>query len=264
MTTVGIVSPGAMGSAVGNALLRGGVRVVATVNGRSERTAALASRAQLELLPGVEAVVREADVVLSIVPPAEAEAVAAEVAGARLFADLNAIAPAAARRISPLVEGSISGGPPWRAGTTRIYLAGPRADEVASLPFEGIEVVVVGDEAGAASAVKMSTASVYKGTTALLAQALRGAAHYGVLEHVLDDLDELAADAGRRIARAASKSGRFVGEMHEIAAAQQAAGLTPALFEAMAEVYAELARSPLGQVAPEDAGSDLDETLRAL
>src|SRR5690348_5109761 len=156
MATVGIVSPGAMGSAVGNALLRGGARVVATVAGRSGRTAALARRAELELVADVAAVLREADVVLSIVPPAEAEAVAGELAGARLFAELNAIAPERARRTSPEVEGSISGGPPWEAGTTRIYLAGPRAREVAALPFDGVEVVVVGDEAGAASAVKMS------------------------------------------------------------------------------------------------------------
>jgi 3-hydroxyisobutyrate dehydrogenase-like beta-hydroxyacid dehydrogenase len=264
MATVGIVSPGAMGSAVGNALLRGGARVVATVTGRSERTAALAASAGLELLPALAAVVREADVVLSIVPPAEAEAVAAEVSGTRLFADLNAIAPATAKRISPAVDGSISGGPPWQAGTTRIYLSGPRVQEVASLPFEGVEVVVVGDEVGTASAVKMSTASVYKGSTALLAQALRAAEHYGVLEHVLDDLGDLAGNAGRRIARAGAKSGRFVAEMQEIAAAQKAAGLTPALFEAMAEVYAELARTPLGQIVPEDAGSDLGETLRAV
>jgi 3-hydroxyisobutyrate dehydrogenase-like beta-hydroxyacid dehydrogenase len=264
MATVGIVSPGAMGSAVGNALLRGGARVVATVDGRSERTAALARRAELELLPDLDAVVQEADVVLSIVPPAEAEALAAGLSGARLFADLNAISPATAIRISPDVDGSISGGPPWRAGTTRIYLSGPRVDEVVSLPFEGIEVVVVGDAVGAASAVKMSTASVYKGSAALLTQALRSADHYGVLDHVLDDLGDLAANAGRRIARAGAKSGRFVGEMREIAAAQEAAGLTPALFEAMAEVYAELARTSLGRAAPEDAGTDLGETLRAL
>jgi 3-hydroxyisobutyrate dehydrogenase-like beta-hydroxyacid dehydrogenase len=163
----------------------------------------LARRAELELLDDVGAVLREADVVLSIVPPAEAESVAAELAGARLFADLNAISPARAARISPAVDGSISGGPPWQAGTTRIYLSGPRAQDVAALPFEGIEVVVVGDEAGLASAVKMSTASVYKGSAALLMQALRAAQHYGVLDPVLDDLGELAANAGRRLAGAA-------------------------------------------------------------
>jgi 3-hydroxyisobutyrate dehydrogenase-like beta-hydroxyacid dehydrogenase len=264
MPTVGIVSPGAMGSAVGNALLRGGARVVTTAAGRSERTVGLARRAELELLPDVGAVVQEADVVLSIVPPAEAEAVAAELGGARLFADLNAISPARAARISPAVDGSISGGPPWQAGTTRIYLSGPRAGEVAALPFEGVQVVVVGDEPGLASAVKMSTASVYKGSTALLIQALRAAQHYGVLDHVLADLDDLAENAGRRIGRAGSKSGRFVGEMQEISAAQEAAGLTPALFEARAAVYADVAQTPLGRTAPEDASAVLEEVLREL
>ena len=264
MTTAGIVSPGAMGSAVGGALRRGGARVVVTVAGRSERTGRLARDAGLELVPSIADVVAAADVVLSIVPPDQAEAVAAELSEARLLADLNAVSPATARRISAEVDGSISGPPPQQAGTTRIYLSGPRASEVAALPFDGVDVIVVGDEAGAASAVKMSTASVYKGSIALLGQALRAADHYGVLDQVLSDLGGLADGAGRRIARSAAKADRYVGEMYEISAAQSAAGLDPGLFEAMARIWAEIARTPLGTVAPEDADSELREVLRQL
>lgn len=249
-----------MGSAVGGALLRGGARVVATVDGRSVRTRRLAEG--LELLPSLDAVVAEADVVLSIVPPGEAGAVAGRVRGARLLADLNAVSPETARGLGIDVDGSISGPPPREPGTTRVYLSGPRAGEVAALPFDGVEVVVVGDEVGAASAVKMSTASVYKGSVALLTQALRAADHYGVLEHVLSDLGE--ENAGRRIARSAAKAGRYVDEMHEIAGAQAAAGLDPALFEAFARVYAEIAGTALARVAPEQAGSDLVDSLRLL
>ena len=264
MTTVGIVSPGAMGSAIGDCLRRGGARVVATLAGRSARTERLARDAGLELLPSLGEVVAVSDVVLSIVPPDRAEAVAAELGAARLLADLNAVSPETARRISGEVDGSISGPPPLEAGTTRIYLSGPRAGEVAGLPFDGVEVIVVGEEVGLASAVKMSTASVYKGSVALLVRALRAADHYGVLEHVLADLGPLADGAGRRIARAAAKSGRYVGEMHEIAAAQAAAGLDPALFEVMAAVYAEIASTPLGRTAPEHASSDLADVLAQL
>jgi 3-hydroxyisobutyrate dehydrogenase-like beta-hydroxyacid dehydrogenase len=264
MATVGIVSPGGMGSAMGASLVRGGARVVTSVAGRSRRTEQLARDAGLELLSSLAAVVAAADVVLSIVPPDQAEAVASELRGARLVADLNAVSPATAGRISVEVDGSISGPPPVEAGTTRIYLSGPRAAEVAALPFDGVDVIVVGDEVGLASAVKMSTASVYKGSVALLAQALRAAEHYGVLAHVLSDLDELAAGAGGRVARAAAKADRYVGEMHEISAAQAAAGLDPALFEAMAKVYAEIASTPLGQAAPEEAASDLAEVLARL
>ena len=281
---VGIVSPGAMGSAVGAALARGGARIVATVSGRSARTARLAERAGIELVSDMAAVAREAEVVLSIVPPDAASAVAAELASVAvgeasrpLLADLNAIAPAtvraaaaaAAQRGCDLVDGSISGPPPWTAGTTRIYLSGPRAGEVAALPFDGVEIVVVGDEVGLASAVKMSTASVYKGTTALLAQALLAAHANGVVEHVLDDLragsPELAARVERRLASAAAKSGRYVGEMREIATTQASAGLTPALFEAMAEVFAAISTSALADLDPEHVQArELDAVLDEL
>ena len=266
MDTVAVVSPGAMGSAMADALARGGARVVATLAGRSERTTRLAEAAPLEMLADLGAVVREARVVLSIVPPEAAPAVAADVARAAqeqgvapLFADLNAIAPDTARGLAAtgleLVDGSISGPPPWKPGT-RVYLSGPRAGEVAALPFEGVERIVVGDEVGSASAVKMSTASVYKGTTALLAQALRAAHANGVLEHVVADLraaaPHLLANVERRLAVAGTKSGRYVGEMREIAATQHAAGLTPALFEAIAEIYATIAETPLARANPED------------
>jgi 3-hydroxyisobutyrate dehydrogenase-like beta-hydroxyacid dehydrogenase len=217
--------------------------------------------------------VREADVVLSIVPPESAPRVAADVFRAAgrtqtLLVDLNAIAPATARGIAEaavangheLVDGSISG-PPWRAGTTRIYLSGGRAEEVAALPFDGVDLIVVGDGIGSASAVKMSTASVYKGSTAILAQALLSAAHFGVLEHVLDDLrlgaPELVARVERRLASSATKAHRYVGEMHEIASTQAAAGLERSLFEAMAQVYARIAETQLAHGNPEDLPEEL-------
>ena len=98
--------------------------------------------------------------------------------------------------------------------------------------------------------------AVYKGSVALLTQALLTARANGVLGHVLDDLGELADGAERSIARSATKSGRYVAEMREIAAAQAAAGLTPTLFEAMATVYAGQASTPAGRGSPEDVPPD--------
>ena len=270
-----------MGSAVGAALVRGGARAVVSVEGRSARTRRLAEAAGLALVPGLDDVVAEADVVLSIAPPEAARAIAGDLAaaarrtGARpLVADLNAISPETVRGLAEelasanleLVDGSISGLPPWKPGT-RVYLSGPRAREVAELPIAGVDRIVVGDGIGTASAVKMSTASVYKGTSALLAHALLAARANGVVEHVLDDLragsPELVANVERRLASAASKSGRYVGEMREIARTQAAAGLTPALFEAMADVFSDLSETALAQATPEDIEPDsaLDDVL---
>ncbi len=280
MTVVGVVSPGAMGSAVGRTWRDGGARVVATVTGRSERTRALAEG--LELLPALADVVASSDVVVSICPPGEAVAVARSVLQAAqdasrrpLFADLNAISPTVVADIAALVgsagldlvDGSISGGPPRPGGSTTLYLSGERADQLAMLPADGLRSQVVGERTGTASAVKMCTASVYKGTTAVWIQALQTARRLGVLDVVLADLaeaypDQVATAAGR-LATAASKSGRFVAEMEQIALTQAAAGASPELFAGMAAVYARLARSRLGTMAPEDA-RELDDLVDVL
>jgi len=281
--TVGIVSPGAMGAAVGRALAAAGTRVVATVEGRSARTRQLAQG--IELLPALDDVIAASGIVLSIVPPGAALEVAGTIAaaadrtGARpLVSDLNAIAPATMEAVAArlggaglsAVDGSISGPPPRVAGTTVIYLSGPRAAQVASLDAPGLELRVVGETIGTASAVKMSTASFYKGQTALFAQALRAARANGVLELVLDDIrrhyPDFVDDAPRLLQSLAAKSGRYVAEMNEIAASQDQVGLTPDLFVAFAAVYLELSRTEPAGRSPEqaDADADLEDVLAAL
>lgn len=284
MTVVGIVSPGAMGSAVGRVLAAGGQRVVATTAGRSARTRRLA--AGLELLPSLGDVVAAADVLLSIVPPGEAAHVARLVADSAgrgavrpLVCELNAVSPQTVTAIAAvladaeleLVDGSISGPPPNRPDTTTVFLSGPAAAWVARLAAPGLELRVVGDAVGLASAVKMCTASVYKGQTILLAQALRAAASYGVLDAVVDDIrrndPELAGGAARALHRLAAKSARYAPELREIASAQETAGLSADVFAALAAVTEGIARGPLAAVAtPEDQtdGADLEGILRGL
>jgi 3-hydroxyisobutyrate dehydrogenase-like beta-hydroxyacid dehydrogenase len=278
VTTVGVVSPGAMGGALGRGWAEAGARVVATLAGRSPRTAALAHG--VELLPSLADVVAAADVVVSVVPPGEALAVARDVravAGAArpLYADLNAVSPTTLRAVAgalgplDLVDGSISGGPP-DTGTTRVYLAGPRAAEVAALGHPRLDVRLLPGPAGTASAVKMSTASVYKGFAALLLHALAAAEANGVRDVVLDDLarefPDVVRDAAPWLAGSAAKAHRYVGEMREIAATQAAAGLPGELFEAVALVWEHVAATPLGRATPESARSatDLGAVLRAL
>jgi 3-hydroxyisobutyrate dehydrogenase-like beta-hydroxyacid dehydrogenase len=281
MVTIGIVSPGAMGSALGRAWAAGGARVVATVEGRSERTRGLAHG--LELLPTLSHVVAVADVVVSVCPPGASVAVLDDVITAAgdhrpVLADLNAVSPATMadleRRATGqgfhLVDGSISGGPPSPGGDTLVYLSGQRAGLLADVAADGIRARVVGDRVGTASAVKMCTASVYKGTTAVWAQALQTAYALGVLDVVLDDLREEHVDevarAGRRIAVSTSKAQRFVGEMEQISATQQAAGASGELFAGMAAVYRRLATTDLATLSPEDAAAltDLETVLGRL
>jgi len=282
--TLGIISPGAMGSALGRAWVASGLRVVATTKGRSPRTAALAHG--LELVPGLDAVIDAADIVMSVCPPAAAPALARDIAdtaarlGRRpLVVDLNAVAPATVRTVArtlageglELVDGSISGGPPTGRGMpTRLYLSGPGAARVAALEAPGITLTVVSDRIGDASAVKMCTAAVYKGFSALLAQALATARANGVDGLVLADLrgtfGERMDRVATQIAVAASKADRYPGEMREIARAQRDAGVVGELFEGMAIAYEHIHATALGRHTPEDAAGlrDLDAVLAEL
>jgi len=269
-----------MGAGLGWALRKGGARVVATVHGRSARTRRQAEDAGLELLPALFDVVAVADIVLSVVPPGHALAAAQTIAnaaresGARpVVADLNAISPTTMAKVAatwdglPFVDGSISGPPPTAAAGARVYLSGVKAADVAALPWgESVRPVVLGTPIGSASALKMCTASVYKGLNGLVMQAMRVAGRHGVLDHVLADLGGNGLDRSAAVTIAATKADRYADEMREIAATQSEAGLTPALFEAFAEIYADVARTSLASGDPESADTTLtpSEIVRRL
>ena len=274
-----------MGSALGASLTRSGQTALATLAGRSTRTRELAAGAPLDLRSDLADVVAASEIVLSVVPPgnaletARAIAQAAAQTGHRpLVVDLNAISPTSLLGVEralgeagvDLVDGSISGPPPWQEGTTRIYLSGPRAREIAALGFDGVDVRVIGSELGKASALKMSTASMYKGISLLLIHALVTARAHGTVDEVVDDLrghfPELLSRPELPLASAASKSRRFVAEMHEIAETQAAAGLPPGVFEAIADAYEAISASPAAQETPEGAASvaRLDDLLAGI
>ena len=279
--TIGIVSPGAMGSGLARAWRAAGVRTVATVAGRSSRTAALADG--LDLLDDLNAVVSTSDLVVAVVPPDRALDVARSVAltasrtGTRpVYLDANAVSPTTVDSINDLLDaagldmtdGSISGGPPVPGGATTLYLSGPHAARW-DLSGPGLAAVEVSPRLGDASAVKMCTASVYKGLSALLTQALGTADEHGVTPFVTADLHgsfpDSVDDAGRLIALAATKAHRFVGEMRQIAQTQGDAGMRPELFEAMAVVWQAVAATPLAQHSPEDVTHpELADVLRDL
>src|SRR5579885_144157 len=96
--TVAVMTPGDMGHAIGRVLRAGGLRVITCLRGRSARTATLAARAGIDDGADDATLVREADLVLAILVPAQALALAERIAVAvrgtgagLLYADCNAI-----------------------------------------------------------------------------------------------------------------------------------------------------------------------------
>jgi 3-hydroxyisobutyrate dehydrogenase-like beta-hydroxyacid dehydrogenase len=285
MRTIGLISPGDMGQAVGALLVDGGVRVVTCVARRSERTRALARSAGFTELPDLDSMVRESEQILSIVPPAQAVSVARDVAaaleatGARLiYVDCNAIAPRTAREVAALVaptgsgfvDAGIVGGPPRDAPSPRFYASGPDRAAFGELRDVGLDVRLLGEEVGEASAVKMCYAALTKGTTAIATELLVAARKLGVYDTLVAELRDSQAAQAKRMGDAVpampGKAHRWVAEMEEIARTFEDVGLTPLMFQGAAEMYRLTARSEIGGERPEtvDRFRGVDGTVDVL
>lgn len=255
LNTVTLLHPGSMGAAVGAAAR--GVRVLWVSDGRSPGSAERARRAGLTEAATLAEAVGASDAVLSVCPPHAAEEVARSVADlgfAGLYLDANAVSRATAQRVGDavrkagagFVDGGIIGPPVKEPGTTRLYLSGDRAAEAAQL-FSGgpLDARVVGEQPGAASALKMAYAGWTKGSDALILAIRALAAREGVDEALLAEWSRSRPDLVDRSVRAAAgaapKGWRYVGEMKEVAASLDAAGLPSGFHEAAADLYQRLA-----------------------
>lgn len=253
--TVALISPGEMGSAVGQRLREGGLTVVTSLAGRSKRTQTLATAAGIEDAGSLAAAVGRADVLLSILPPGRALELAEAVGRdpGPLYVDCNAVSPATVRAIAAavgdrFVDAGIIGGP----GAPRFYASGPHAAELAALP---LEVRVLDGETGQASALKMCYAALTKGLAALLTESMVTAEAAGVSEalraELSDSQPQFLVGAERGLPAMVPKAYRWIAEMEEIAATFEAVGLTPRMLLGAADVYrlVEEARAAAGGVA---------------
>lgn len=254
-----------MGAAVGACLARRGLKVVWASAGRSNATRSRALAAGLADVGPVERAVDAADVVLAVCPPHGALALAREVAGhgfRGVYIDANAISPVTARQVGRVIEaaggsfvdGGIIGPPPARSGTSRLYLSGGRAKDVATF-FAGtsLEAIALEGAAGAASAVKACYAAWTKGATALLAAIRALAEHEGVEGALLAEWKLSQPDLEKRsevVTAQARKAWRWVGEMEEIAASFAGAGLPEGFHLASAEIYRRLEQFRDGENPP--------------
>ena len=252
---VGLLHPGEMGASVGAAARSAGAEVLWASEGRSRGTCERAERADFRDVGDLRALLGRSEAVLSVCPPHCALDLAGEVAEAgfrTLYVDANAVAPETSREIEGMiveaggsyVDGGIIGPPARERGSTRLYLSGPRAGEVAAL-FEGsvLGAEVIDATPGRASALKMAYAAWTKGSDALLLAVRAYALAEGVEEALLREWGLSQAGLAARSERAgesAGKAWRFEGEMHQIGHAFGDAGLPEGFHRAAASVYRRL------------------------
>lgn len=263
--TIAIMGVGAMGGAVGQRLIDNGARVITHLDGRSDATIARAQSAGMEPVGLVE--MAKADLILSIVPPSNATAVA------RLFVDVltqarqkptyvdcNAINPKTMGEVAAIlsgtgcevVDGAIIGGPPSADGAgPALYISGDPNLRTEILTLLKLKVRRIEGKIGAASALKMVYAGVNKGMIGLGAAMFLAAAKTdtadGLRTVMAGTMPEIQTRLRRSIPDMYPKAYRWVGEMMEIAEFLGPENPASLVFEGMAGIFKQFADDQNGE-----------------
>ena len=282
---IGLMTPGDMGQAIALQLKQKGFSVHTALEKRSERSKTLASQADLIDVGSIDRLTECCDVILSIMNPGAALEFGAELARAMartqcrpLFVDCNAIAPVTVQEIEAKIiaaggrcaDGSIVGPPPRDGKKCRLYVSGAEAAELQQLATAQMDVKVLSNRVGDASALKMCYAAMTKGVGALVLELLIAGRRLGIGEALVNQIMETERgiyDAVmRKLTVMPPKAYRWVPEMNQIARCMESAGMTPRMVQGAADIYEFVAATALGKETPEnrDASRTSEDVVRTL
>src|SRR5688572_28189881 len=193
--SIGVMSPGDMGQAVAQQLKQNGFAVCTALDRRSARSKALAQAAGIADVGSLEKLALQCDVILSIMNPGNALDFAGDLAQALsatgskpLVVDCNAIAPATMQAVQTKIaaaggrclDAGIIGPPPRGSASMSLYVSGPEARELEQLGTPQIDVRVMSERIGDASAIKMCYGAFNKGLQAMALELLVASRRLGV------------------------------------------------------------------------------------
>ncbi|MDI4232295.1 DUF1932 domain-containing protein [Bradyrhizobium sp. Arg237L] len=263
--TIAILAPGAMGSAVAQRLAEHGARVLTSLHGRSEASAKRAAASGM--VAAADADIAAADIILSIVPPGEAIALAEQLAASivkfrtrPVVVDCNAVNVETVQKVGEIiaasgarfVDGAVIGLPPkpGSAGPA-FYVSGEHAQDLAVLKQFGLDLRIVEGPVGAASALKMSYAGINKGLTAVGAAMVLAATRAGAATALRDELalsqPQILARLGVALPDMVPKAYRWVAEMREIAAFLGPDHPANLVYEGFARLFEHIAADANGE-----------------
>jgi L-threonate 2-dehydrogenase len=268
--TVAIISPGAMGSAIGARLNSHGITVLTSLEGRSPASQERAEAAGMRPASD-EVIAAEAKLILSIVPPAEAINLAERLAiplgrtkHRPTFIDCNAVSVSTVTKIGHAIEaagvrfvdGGIIGGPPKGddSGPTLYVsgdLSGDVVDELVQLEGCGLHVGRLDGPIGSASALKLSYAGITKGLvalgTAMILAAERAGTGQALKEELTASQPQLLARFSKALPDMYPKAYRWVDEMRSIADFIGERFPEADIFNCVADLYARIAEDVAGK-----------------
>jgi putative dehydrogenase len=275
--TIGVIAMGEMGSATARRLHERGATVITQLAGRSAASAARAERAGAVPVATDDEFAAQSDVILSIVPPGDAVALAQRLAPSikragrkTVYVDCNAVSPQTAERIGEALDGTdcvyvdagIIGPPPSDTARTIFYASGEGAKAFERLSNYGLAIRLMDGPVGAASAMKLSYAGITKGCTAISAAMMLGSTRHGTADALLQELSEsqpmLLNWMRGFVSRMPPKAYRWVAEMEEIAQFQADDPAARDMYLGIARFYQQIAAA-LEAPKPGDAIAQLKD-----
>jgi 3-hydroxyisobutyrate dehydrogenase-like beta-hydroxyacid dehydrogenase len=226
---VGFLGFGEVASALAAGLLNNGADVSTCVEGRSLKTRKLAKETELNIHKSNRELAESSDILISAVTPFQAVKVAKFVGkySKGIYVDMNNVSPSTVKEALSYIENgktvdaSIIGSVRKKGLKVHILAAGSNAGQFAELNRYGMNISVIGDEEGQASAIKLLRSSFTKGISALLFETLYSAYKMGIDEEVLKYIAETECkgfedSAVSRIISSAVHSKRRAEEMKEV------------------------------------------------
>ncbi|KAG2145697.1 hypothetical protein BD769DRAFT_852757 [Suillus cothurnatus] len=284
MSSIAVVSAGAMGSAIAKRLVHAGCTVYTNLDGRSPAAHQRALEAGMINVP-IETLLSKSNWILSIVPPGEAFAFAQKIrtvlsasplALPRAFVDCNAVNPETVRRIGGLFRGTPVGfidagivGTPPREGWDPTFYActEPGSEQVleefAALSQYGLKISLLkgaGAGIGDASSLKLCESMMKKGsiglfmTMMLTAHRSSPATADALMKELSISQPALMSRLIQTVPEGIPKAYRFVAEMEGLA--EFVGGGEADVFKGFARVFERVTGSLEGD------GVDV-ETLRS-
>jgi 3-hydroxyisobutyrate dehydrogenase-like beta-hydroxyacid dehydrogenase len=187
---IGFIGFGEVASTLAKSFKSEGLEVYTCLEGRSPKTVESAQSSSVNICPSFNQLADISDIILAAVVPAQAVNVA-KIIGKNfegLYVDLNNVSPSTVKEalqqiskgktVDAAIMGSVA-----RGLSVPIIASGKHARDFAELNSLGMNIEVVGNEIGQASAVKMLRSAYTKGVSALLFESL-----YAAYQMKIDDL----------------------------------------------------------------------------
>lgn len=242
-----------------------------------------AKTADIELLPSVEKVLEVSNMVISATSASEAVNVASAAApflsGNDIFVDVNAACPDTMKEVFDILRktGCIGVDVAMMADVKSnrhkvpMFVSGPGAERFEELmsPF-GMNIKIVGEAPGQASAVKMVRSVFSKGVEALLMETFTAAKKYRIVDLMMENLAQsmdstpFEKRANILLGKTAIHSARRIHEMEDVVKTLNSLGVDPIMSRATLENFIRIDRLGLNDYFSGETPRDYKQVLDAI